>query len=61
MTLEEQMGKLYTAQEVADYLGLHRVNFYRLMQKGLIKGAKVGKCYKFTAKDIQDYLDRCRK
>ena len=60
MTLEEQMGKLYTAQEVADYLGIDRINFYRRIKSGLIKGAKVGKCYKFTVKDIQDYLDRCR-
>lgn len=54
--------KLYTTQQVADFLNVPYMQVYRLVTSGRMKGtnyARTGtaKRYRIRAEDVQSYLD----
>lgn len=53
---KETTGKLHSAQDVADYLGVTRRTLYNYIHDGKITGLKVGRTWKFTDQQIQDFL-----
>lgn len=48
--------KLYTLQEVADYLKVSRQTIYNYVTAKRLKASKIGKEYRVTEKDLQDFL-----
>lgn len=48
----------YTTDEVADFLKISRRTIYNLLEKGLLKGVKIGKTWRFSKQDIQDYIQK---
>ena len=55
MTAADNM-KLYTLQEVADYLKVSRQTIYNYVTAKRLKASKIGKEYRVTEKDLQDFL-----
>ena len=51
------MEKLYTVQEVADYLGLSRKTIYRYLKAGKLKAKKVGAEYRITQSQLDELLN----
>lgn len=52
--------KLYTLQEVADYLKVSRQTIYNYVTAKRLKASKIGKEYRVTEKDLQDFLKNGR-
>lgn len=50
---ENNVPDIMTLQEVADYLGLHYLTIYRLIQENKIPAAKIGGSWRFR-KDVLD-------
>lgn len=53
MSEERETPPIMTLQEVADYLGLHYLTIYRLIQEKKIPAAKIGGSWRFR-KDVLD-------
>lgn len=51
-------GKLYTLQEVADYLKVTRQSVYNYVRQGKLKASKLagGKEYRVTEQDLQAFI-----
>lgn len=58
MTAEQ--GKLYTLQEVADYLKVSRQTIYNYVTAKKLQASKIGKEYRVTEKELQDFLEKGR-
>ena len=59
MTTAENM-KLYTLQEVADVLRVSRQTIYNYVTAKRLKASKIGKEYRVTEEDLQDFLKKGR-
>ena len=59
MTTAENM-KLYTLQEVADVLRVSRQTIYNYVTAKRLKASKIGKEYRVTENDLQDFLKNGR-
>lgn len=60
--MTEEQGKLYTLQEVADYLKVSRQTIYNYLAKKKLRASKLAgqKEYRVTEKDLQDFLNQGR-
>lgn len=52
--------KLYTLQEVADVLRVTRQTIYNYVTAKRLKASKIGKEYRVTEEDLQDFLKNGR-
>lgn len=52
------LDSLFTLKETMEYLKLSRSTLYKLMEKGEIKGVKIGKVWRFKKADIDDFISR---
>ena len=50
------MDELFTAQQVADYLGFKLITVYRLTRKRKIDVVILGKEYRYTKTAIEDFI-----
>ena len=50
--------ELRSAEEVAGVLGVELDTLYRYARKGMIRGMKVGKAWRFSEPDVEDFLHR---
>lgn len=48
--------KFYTAEEVADILKLDVVTVRRYLSLGDMKGAKIGKGWRVTQEDLEEFI-----
>ena len=48
--------EIMTLQEVADYLGLHYLTIYRLIQERKIPAAKIGGSWRFRKDVLDDWI-----
>ena len=48
--------ELMTAQELANYLGIHRETVYELTHKGKIPGHKVGSAWRYDPEEVEEAL-----
>lgn len=48
--------KLYRANEVAEKLELHKDTILRLIREGKMKAVRIGREYRVSQKDIDDYI-----
>jgi excisionase family DNA binding protein len=46
-----------TVEDVADYLGVSKTTVFRLLKKNELKHHRVGRLYKITSKQVEDYLE----
>jgi putative molybdopterin biosynthesis protein len=56
--LDKNTDKLLTVREVATYLNVVRITVYRMIDRGDLKAAKVGRVWRVRWQDLQDYLNR---
>lgn len=49
-------NKLYTLQEVADFLRLHPQSIYKLVRSKQLKSIKMIKEWRILGKDVLDFL-----
>lgn len=54
---EESMLKIYTVQEVCEYLQVSRNTVYELINQGKLKCKKVGRAYKITENALDDFVN----
>jgi excisionase family DNA binding protein len=52
----EMNNKLNSAQQVADLIGIKVDTLYRYARSGQIRGMKIGKSWKFSDADLQDFF-----
>src|SRR5437764_4264943 len=51
-------GELLTLAEAVEFLGTSRPTMYRWLERGDLKGLKVGKQWRFRKSDLVAYLER---
>lgn len=52
------MDNLMPLKEVAKQLNVSPITMKRMLKRGDIKGVKVGRPWKFTEKQVSDYLKK---
>lgn len=60
--MTEEQGKLYTLQEVADYLKVSRQTIYNYLTKKKLRASKLAgqREYRVTEEDLQEFLKQGR-
>jgi excisionase family DNA binding protein len=48
---------ILTVKECADFLGLHPTTIYRLLKHGLIPGFKLGSDWRFSKKELTEWIE----
>jgi excisionase family DNA binding protein len=48
---------ILTVKECAAFLGVHPTTIYRLLKHGLIPGFKLGSDWRFSKKELTDWID----
>ena len=54
--MADTQGKLYTLQEVADYLRVTRQTIYNYVTAKKLKAFKAGREYRVTEEALQDFI-----
>ncbi len=49
-----------TVEQVADYLQLNRLTVYRYVREGKIPAARIGKLYRISRRDVDQFLEARR-
>jgi excisionase family DNA binding protein len=57
MALPDTLPTLLNADQVAEYLGLHKVTVLRFAREGKLPGLKVGREWRFRADDMRAWLE----
>jgi len=57
----EELPELLDAKQVAAYLKLHEVTVLRLARQGKLPGFKVGRKWRFCARDVRRSVSRSRE
>jgi excisionase family DNA binding protein len=52
--------KVYTIDETAELLKIHRETARDLARRGKLRGSKIGKRWRFTEEDIRQFLEQQR-
>ena len=52
--------RTYTVQQVADYLQVTIGTVTRLARQGRLQGSKIGRVWRFTERDLEQFLERQR-
>ena len=50
-------NKIYNAKEAAAYLRISRVTLYGLVENGKIHCVRIGRIYRFTDEQIQEFIN----
>src|SRR5437899_13044976 len=50
------MSKLYSAPKLASQLGIKLDTLYRYARAGHLRGLKIGKLWRFTEADVQEFI-----
>ncbi len=48
--------RIYTIDEAAEALKLNKFTLYRYIKSGKLKGAKIGRDWRFTEEQLKDFL-----
>ena len=48
---------ILTVRECADFLNVHPTTIYRLLKAGLIPGFKLGSDWRFSKKDLTEWIE----
>ena len=55
------MEKLYTVDELAEYLKVNRITLYRWLKDKKIEYNKVGNQYRFTEEQVKKFIEKQNK
>ena len=55
------MEKLYTVQEVADYLRIHFRTVYPMIRSGKLRAVKMGKYWRIPESALREFLERGKR
>ena len=58
---EEKKSKVFTVEDLMEYLSVGRTTAYKLLRSGKIKTLKIGRLYRIPKKAVDDYIDSVRK
>jgi len=58
MTSEPEREELVSLEQAADQLSVSKSTLYRMIERGEVKGRKVGRQWRFRITDLQAYLER---
>ena len=50
--------ELLSAEEVCEFLGIHRTTLYRIIERGELKARRVGRGYKVLKENLLKYLGK---
>ena len=53
--------KLYTVQEASEALGISPLTLGKWLREGKITGTKLGKLWRITESDLQDFINKNRQ
>jgi len=53
--------KLYTVTEAAEMLRLHPEVTRRAARSGKLSGGKIGRCWRFTKADLEEFVEAGRR
>lgn len=57
MPERKDRDRLWTAEEVAEYLGMHPQTVYAKARKGEIPSLKIGQARRFRPEEIDEWVD----
>ena len=52
--------RLFTPEQVAQFLQLHPMTILRMIKKKEIKAMRIGRVYRIMKEDLDDYLKRMK-
>ena len=58
---EEKKSKVFTVEDLMEYLSVGRTTAYKLLRSGKVKTLKIGRLYRIPKKAVDDYIDSVRK
>ena len=58
---DEKKSKVFTVEDLMEYLSVGRTTAYKLLRSGKIKTLKIGRLYRIPKKAVDDYIDSVRK
>ena len=58
---EEKKSKVFTVEDLMEYLSVGRTTAYKLLRSGKVKTLKIGRLYRIPKKAVDDYIDSMRK
>lgn len=59
--VNQMSGKLLTTKQVQELLGVSERTIFNFMNRGDLKGFKVGRSWRFEESEIEDYLKKQRE
>ncbi len=58
---DEKKSKVFTVEDLMEYLSVGRTTAYKLLRSGKVKTLKIGRLYRIPKKAVDDYIDSVRK
>lgn len=58
---EEKKNKVFTIEDLMDYLSIGKTTAYKLLRTGKIQTLRIGKLYRIPKKAVDDYINSVRK
>lgn len=52
------LEQLLSVEAVADYLGIHRITVYRLLERGELASVRAGRAHRIPESSLRAYVDR---
>lgn len=49
--------KVYTVEQVAEIVQLHRMTIYKYIDQGKLKANKIGKGWRITQKQLDEFIE----
>ena len=58
---EEKKNKVFTIEDLMDYLSIGKTTAYKLLRTGKIQTLRIGRLYRIPKKAVDDYINSVRK
>ncbi len=58
---EEKKSKVFTIEDLMDYLSIGKTTAYKLLRTGKIQTLRIGRLYRIPKKAVDDYINSVRK
>lgn len=53
-------NKVFTLDELAEILTISKRSLYRFIKNGRLKGVRIGKAWRVTQAQLDDFLESCK-
>ena len=58
---EEKKSKVFTIEDLMEYLSIGKTTAYKLLRTGKIQTLRIGRLYRIPKKAVDDYINSVRK